>query len=75
MRLFPRTEVPLSWSVGATDAAGAFTAAAARARVPGKKATPSDAILSVPASLEGDAAVRIHTDDGETLTTTLETAR
>jgi hypothetical protein len=66
---------PLSWSVGETDAEGAFTAAAARARIPGKKAAPSDATLSVPASLEGAAAVRIHTDDGETLTTTLENAR
>ncbi len=66
---------PLSWSVGRTDAAGTFTAAAARARVPGKKATAADAVLSVSATLEGPFAVRIHTDDGETLTTTLENAR
>lgn len=66
---------PLSWSVGMTDDRGTFTAAAARARIPGKKATPSDAMLSVPPSLDGDAALRIHTDDGETLTTTLENAR
>jgi hypothetical protein len=32
-------------------------------------------MLSIPASLEGNAFVRIHTDDGETLTTMLESAR
>ena len=66
---------PLSWSVGETDATGTFTATAARARIPGKKATAADTMLRVPASLEGRAAVRIHTDDGETLTTLLENAR
>ncbi len=66
---------PLSWSVGETDVHGTFTARASRARVPGKKATPLDAMLSVPASLDATAAVRIHTDDGETLTTLLENAR